>query len=70
MLGELDNIGLDDIPNSVSMPLDEAISELKRYKSELPMHTLFFLSSRHVAYLKRILAIIEGLDVPERLTND
>ena len=54
------------VPNKIELPLDIAISDLKRYKKELPFN-LYSLSSRQVTYLKRMLAIIEGLEAPERI---
>jgi len=31
---------------------------------------LYSLSSRQVTYLKRMMAIIEGMEVPDRMTED
>ena len=42
---------------------------VKKYKSELPFN-LYNLSSRHVSYLKRMFAIIEGMEVPEKMTKE
>ncbi len=55
MLGEL-----------IEKNLDEAIRELKKLKSELPLN-LYGLSSRHYDALKDMLAIIEGMDIPTRI---
>lgn len=55
-------------PKKIELPLDVAISDLKKYKSELPFN-LYSLSSRHISYLKRILAIIEGMTVPTRVSE-
>jgi len=57
------------IPKKIDLPLDVAISDLKRYKSELPSN-LYSLSSSQVGYLKRMLAIIEGMQIPEKMTSD
>lgn len=57
------------IPNKIELPLDIAISDLKKYKRSLP-YNLYSLSSRQVNYLKRMMAIIEGMEVPEKLTNE
>ena len=55
MLGEL-----------IEKDLDEAIRELKKLKSELPLN-LYDLSSRHYDALKAMLAIIECMDIPTRI---
>ena len=65
MFGKLDNMQLEDIPNRIELPLKIAVEDLKRYKSEMP-HNLFNLSSRHVSYLKRMFAIIDGMKVNEK----
>ena len=57
------------IPNKIELPLDVAISDLKKYKRSLP-YNLYSLSSRQVTYLKRMMAIIEGMEVPDRMTED
>ena len=57
------------IPNKIELPLDIAISDLKKYKKSLP-YNLYSLSSRQVTYLKRMMAIIEGMEVPDRMTED
>ena len=57
------------IPRKIELPLDTAISDLKKYKKSLP-YNLYALSSRQVNYLKRMMAIIEGLEVPDRMTED
>ena len=57
------------IPNKIELPLDVAISDLKKYKRSLP-YNLYSLSSKQVTYLKRMMAIIEGLEVPDRMTED
>tara|TARA_R100000656_G_scaffold7903_3_gene9114 strand:- start:435 stop:641 length:207 start_codon:yes stop_codon:yes gene_type:complete len=56
------------IPSKIELDLDVAIRDLKKYKSELPFN-LYSLSSKHVGYLKRMFAIIEGLKVPERFVE-
>ena len=60
MLGKLEK----SIPSKIELPLDVAISDLKKYKSELP-YTLYSLSSRQVSYLRRMIAIINGMKEPE-----
>ena len=57
------------IPNKIELPLDIAISDLKKYKKSLP-YNLYSLSSRQVNYLKRMMAIIEGMETPERMTDE
>ena len=57
------------IPNKIELPLDVAISDLKKYKKALP-YNLYSLSSRQVNYLKRMMAIIEGTESPERMTKE
>ena len=60
MLGKLEK----SIPSKIELPLDVAISYLKKYKSELP-YNLYSLSSRQVSYLRRMIAIINGMKEPE-----
>ena len=50
-------------------PLDIAVSDLKRYKREMP-YNLYSLTSTQVNYLKRMFGIIEGMEVPEKMTNE
>ena len=57
------------VPSKIELPLDIAISDLKNYKRSLP-YNLYSLSSKQVTYLKRMMAIIEGLEVPDRMTED
>ena len=57
------------IPRKIELPLDMAISDLKRYKKEMPSN-LYTLSSTQVNYLRRMLAIIEGMDAPERMISE
>jgi|TARA_Y100000310_G_scaffold169529_1_gene169693 hypothetical protein len=56
---------LYDPPSKIEVPLDKAIKMLKYYKKEMPWN-LYKLTSKQAHCLKRILAIIEGLEVPER----
>jgi len=65
MLGKLE----DAVPKKIKLPLDVAIQDLKRYKREMPFN-LYSLSSKQVNYLRRMLSIIEGLEVPERMVNE
>ena len=60
MLGKLEK----SIPSKIELPLDVAISDLIKYKSELP-YNLYSLSSRQVSYLRRMIAIINGMKEPE-----
>tara|TARA_R100001244_G_scaffold2825_1_gene4175 strand:- start:302 stop:505 length:204 start_codon:yes stop_codon:yes gene_type:complete len=57
------------IPSKIELPLDVAISDLKKYKKSLP-YNLYSLSSTQVNYLKRMMAIIEGMEVPDRMVED
>jgi len=57
------------IPGKIELPLDIAVSDLKRYKREMP-YNLYSLTSTQVNYLKRMMAIIEGMEVPDRMTED
>tara|TARA_R100001530_G_scaffold132241_1_gene104476 strand:+ start:122 stop:325 length:204 start_codon:yes stop_codon:yes gene_type:complete len=57
------------IPNKIELPLDIAISDLKKYKNDLPFN-LYSLTSAQVNKLKRMLAIIEGMETPERMTDE
>ena len=57
------------IPGKIELPLDIAISDLKKYKKSLP-YNLYSLSSAQVNYLKRMMAIIEGMEVPDRMIED
>ena len=64
MLGKL----MDNIPSKIDLPLDVAISDLKKYRKEMPFN-LFTLTSRQVKYLQRMLSIINGIEVPQKLTE-
>mgnify|MGYP003145940477 CR=1 FL=1 len=57
------------IPSKIELPLDIAVSDLKRYKKDLPFN-LYSMTSSQVNKLKRMLAIIEGMEIPEKITND
>ena len=65
MLGKLE----DAVPSRIRLPLDIAIQDLKKYKKEMPFN-LYSLSSKQVNYLRRMLSIIEGMEVPERMVNE
>ena len=65
MLGKLE----DHVPNIIKLPLDVAVQDLKKYKKEMPSN-LYSLSSRQVNYLRRMLSIIEGMEVPERMVDE
>ena len=42
----------EDIPTKITLPLDVALSDLKKYKKELP-YNLYNLTSAQVKYLKK-----------------
>ena len=65
MLGKLE----DQVPNINKLPLDVAVQDLKKYKIEMPFN-LYSLSSKQVNYLRRMLSIIEGMEIPERMINE
>ena len=65
MLGKLE----DAVPSRIRLPLDIAIQDLKKYRKEMPFN-LYSLSSKQVNYLRRILSIIEGMEVPERMVKE
>jgi len=65
MLGKLE----DHVPKIINLPLGVAIQDLKKYKRETPFNQ-YSLSSKQVNYLRRMLSIIEGLEVPERMVSD
>jgi|TARA_R100000687_G_scaffold17856_1_gene14466 hypothetical protein len=65
MLGKLE----DHVPNIIKLPLDMAVQDLKKYKKEMPFN-LYSLSSKQVNYLRRMLSIIEGMEVPERMVDE
>ena len=65
MLGKLE----DHVPNIIKLPLDIAVHDLKKYKREMPFN-LYSLSSKQVNYLRRMLSIIEGMEVPERIVGE
>ena len=59
---------MESVPSKINLPLDVALSDLKKYREEMPFN-LYSLTSRQVNYLKRILAIINGIEIPEKLTE-
>ena len=65
MLGKL----MNNIPNKIKLPLDVAIKDLKKYKRDLPFN-LYSLTSQQVNSLKRMFAIIEGMEIPEKMTKE
>ena len=65
MLGKLEG----QVPNIIKLPLDVAVQDLKKYKREMPFN-LYSLSSKQVNYLRRMLSIIEGMEVPERMIDE
>ena len=65
MLGKLEG----QVPNIIKFPLDVAVQDLKKYKREMPFN-LYSLSSKQVNYLRRMLSIIEGMEVPERMVGE
>ena len=52
----------------IKLPLDVAIRDLKKYSQELP-NNLYSLSPRQIGYVKRMLLIIKGMSVPERMSE-
>ena len=60
---------MNNIPNKIELPLDVAIKDLKKYKKDFPFN-LYSLTSQQVNSLKRMFAIIEGMEVPERMTDE
>ena len=60
MLGKLDP--------GIKLPLDVAIRDLKKYSQELP-NNLYSLSPRQIRYVGRMLLIIKGMSVPERMSE-
>ena len=60
MLGKLDP--------GTKLPLDIAIKDLKKYSQEMPAN-LYSLSPRQIRYVERMLLIIKGMEVPEKMTN-
>ena len=60
MLGKLDP--------GIKLPLDVAIRDLKKYSQELPNH-LYSLSPQQIKYVERMLLIIKGMSVPERMSE-
>ena len=60
MLGKLDP--------GIKLPLDVAIRDLKKYSQELP-NNLYSLSPRQIRYVERMLLIIKGMSVPERMAE-
>ena len=65
MLGKL----MNNVPNKIELPLDVAIKDLKKYKRDLPFN-LYSLTAKQVNSLKRMFAIIEGMEVPEKMTKE
>ncbi len=60
---------MNNIPNKIELPLDVAIKDLKKYKRDLPFN-LYSLTSQQVNSLKRMFAIIEGMEIPEKMTKE
>ena len=65
MLGKL----MNNIPNKIELPLDVAINDLKKYRRDLP-YNLYSLTSQQVNSVKRMFAIIEGMEIPEKMTKE
>ncbi len=65
MLGKLES----HVPNVIKLPLDVAIKDLKKYKKEMPFN-LYSLSPKQLNYLRRMLSIIEGMEIPERVISE
>lgn len=60
---------LGKLTSKTELPLDDSIRKLKEYSKEMPSN-LYSLSSRQAKYLERMLSIIAGMDIPERMTDE
>ena len=60
---------LGKLTPKVKLPLDVSIRKLKEYSKEMP-NNLYSLSSRQSKFLERMLSIIKGMEVPERMTHE
>jgi len=58
-----------DITGKIEKDLDESISELKKLKQMIPTN-LYNLTSRDEFIIKKVLAIIEGMNVPIKIEAD
>lgn len=58
-----------DVPGKIEKDLDEAITELKKLKKLIPV-SLNNLSTKDEYNLKKVLAIIEGMQIPIRIKAD
>jgi len=59
---------LGKLEPGIKLPLDVAIRDLKKYSQELP-NNLYSLSPRQIRYVERMLLIIKGMSVPERMAE-
>jgi len=59
---------LGKLEPGIKLPLDVAIRDLKKYSQELP-NNLYSLSPRQIRYVERMLLIIKGMSVPERMSE-
>ena len=59
---------LGKLKPGIKLPLDVAIRDLKKYSQELP-NNLYSLSPRQIRYVERMLLIIKGMSVPERMSE-
>ena len=58
-----------DVPGKIEKDLDDAISELKKLKTMIPV-SLNNLNETEEYVIKRILAIIEGMQIPLKIEAD
>ena len=58
-----------DVPGKIEKDLDDAIAELKKLKKMIPV-SLNNLSTKDEFTLKKILAIIEGMQIPLKIEAD
>jgi len=58
-----------DVPGKIEKDLDDAIAELKKLKKLIPV-SLNNLSTKDEFTLKKILAIIEGMQIPLKIEAD
>ena len=67
MLGKL-RFDFQEPDSIIELPLDESIKLLKYYRKEMPWN-LYKLTSKQAHCLKRMLSIIEGMDIPEKMID-
>ena len=57
-------------PPAKELHLDEAIKELKHISKKLGSFGLIHMTSRDTDAVRRILAIIDGIEVPQKIAVD